>query len=221
MYAVQATKFGAFFAVFEVMDDFECAMMTFKVRVEVFWEWFEANSERFLKTIDAGNCGDLQEETAEAVKKLGLDAWVYGPPPEGEAGHSLTVTGEGVIHKQFLTEYWKSKAPQSPGWTFHSSRQSGDLGGRIDIKGLEIEFLAIWVSAEVDEESEKVNIQLWHHDFPNIDENARFTITFIVLDELLGEYGTDNWIGEINFADETLKESFPIAELKELSLIHI
>jgi len=189
--------------------------MTYKARVEEFWVWFEANAERFLKAIDDEKCGDLTEETSEAVKRLGLVAWVYGPPAEGKSGHSLTVSGEGNIHEQYLTEYWLSKAPKIEGWTFYSARQPGSLGGRIDIKELQVEFQAIWVSTEINNENENIDITIWHHNFNELEENDRFTITFIVLDAALGEYGTGNWIGEINFAEEAAKDSMPIAELKD------
>ena len=190
-------------------------MTTYKHRVAEFWSWFQANSNRFLLTIDEGNCDFLTQETTEAVHKLGLGAWVYGPPPKGAQGHSLTVSGEGVIHKQFLTEYWLSQAPKIEGWSFHASRQAGQLNGYINIKDLKIEFQAMWIRVHVDNEREKVDISVWHHHFPELDDKDRFTITFIVLDEVLGEYGTDNWVGEINFAAQAEKESMPVAELKE------
>jgi len=189
--------------------------MTFKTKVEDFWIWFEANAERILETINDGKCGDLSVETAAAVNNMGLGAWVYGPPPEGEVGHSLTVSGEGNIHLQFLTEYWLSKAPKLKGWTFYSARQAGNLGGFIDIKGLKVELKAMWVNTVVNNENEKIDITIWHHNFPDIEENDRHMITFIILDEVLGEYGTDNWIGEINYSDQAMKESMPVAELKD------
>ena len=38
-------------------------------------------------------------------------------------------------------------------------------------------------------------------------------ILFLLLDELLGEYGTENWIGTIDVGDEQLGDAVPVAEL--------
>lgn len=190
-------------------------MMTYKERVDEFWNWFGGVAERFFNTIENGNCGDLQEETTNAVNKLGLGAWVYGPGPKEKGGHSLTISGEGVIHKQFLTEYWLSKAPTLEGWTFYAARQPENFGACIEINGLKIDFKAIWVKTKIDEENENIDLEVWHHEFPNLEDSAKFRITFLVLDEVLGEYGTGNWIGEINFASTAPQDIIPITELSE------
>ena len=76
--------------------------------------------------LEAGNDGKVVAETDEMMNQLlpGF-AWVYGPGAAGygEPGRSLTLSGEGVSHRQLLAVYWASRAPRLDGWTFYASRQ--------------------------------------------------------------------------------------------------
>ncbi len=195
--------------------------LTLKQRVDAFWSWFSQNAARFYDTIENKRCADLTDEMSNAVDRwLGGMAWVFGPGADRQ-GHSFTLSGEGVIGKQFIAEYWQSRAPALPGWTFYSSRQpSEDSGGSIvlhlgdareDFKPIEF-----WVSPYVNDQEEKIDIKVWHPSIQRLPENVRMMALFLILDEILGEHGTSNWIGEIDFSEERLKEAMPIEELKEL-----
>lgn len=188
--------------------------LTFNVRVAKFWEWFAEVGPRFYAAIEAGKCGDLSGETSAKVDELlpGF-AWVYGPGGGG-GGHSLTLSGEGNEHMQLLAIQWRAQAPVIPGWTFHASRQAGSIKGQaIEIDGLRIETREIWVAATVNVESEKIDLTVWHPAWEKIKEGQRWTIVFLFLDEALGEYGTQWWIGEILMGQDRLAESFPLEEL--------
>jgi hypothetical protein len=187
---------------------------TFKERVAGFWAWFQDVAPRFYATIDAGKCADLAEETSARVDQLfpGF-AWVYGPGAGGK-GHSLTVTGEGVEHRQLLAQHWLSQAPVIPGWTFHASRQAGPIKGHvIQMEGLHIDPKEIWVTPSIDNDAKKIDLVVWHHALEHITEQKRWTLVLIFLDEVLGEYGTKWWIGKISFGKDRLADSFPLEEL--------
>ena len=194
--------------------------MTLKQRVDGFWTWFAENAARFYETIEDKRCGDLTEEMSDAIDRwLTGMAWVFGPGPDRQ-GHSFTLSGEGIVAKQFIADYWQSRAPNLTGWTFYSSRQPSEDGGSIVLEldeGKEsfkpIEF---WVSPYIDDQEEKIDIAVWHPSIQRLPERPRMMALFLILDELLGEHGTVNWIGEIKFSEERLKDSIPIEELKEL-----
>jgi hypothetical protein len=197
------------------------APLSLKERVAEFWKWFSANAERFHATIQDKKCAELQPETTEAMKKwMGDMSWVYGPG-ENMTGHSLTLTGEGFLPKQFVAEYWASRAPKLKGWTFYSSRQPSEADGwgfKIHLRDSNEDFKPIefWVFPYVNEDEEKIDIKVWHPSIHRLPENTRFMALFLILDELLCEHGTQNWIGEIKFSEEHLKKSIPISELPEL-----
>ncbi len=83
---------------------------TFKSRVQEFWRWFAEAASRYSETIAAVACATLTTEISAKVNALadGL-AWEFGPGAGG-GGHSLTLSGEGNLHRQMLTIYWLEKS---------------------------------------------------------------------------------------------------------------
>lgn len=187
---------------------------TFNERIVAFWKWFEEVAPRFYATIEDRKCASLSDETSAKVDELlpGF-AWVYGPGADGK-GHSFTLTGEGDIHRQLLALHWLAHAPSIAGWTFYASRQPDEIKGRvIEMHGLRFDPKEIWVTPTVDEEEEKIDLTLWHPAWEQLEDRQKYSITFIFLDEALGEYGTGWWIGEIALGKDRLSESFPLEEL--------
>lgn len=188
-----------------------------KRNIEEFWEWFSANSVRFKKIIDDGNCSDLVDETSEAVHKaIPHIGWCYGPG-EGEGRHALTLSPEGDREHQFLSAYWLECKPEIPDWDFHPAKRGGDIneGYSIGTAGFDFGVNEIWVSTELDQDRQKIDITVWHHHFHELEEKGALRVTFILLDELLGEYGVQNYIGAIDLNTEKLAGSIPLFELVE------
>ncbi|MCA9139225.1 MAG: hypothetical protein KDB00_20770 [Planctomycetales bacterium] len=172
---------------------------TFKERVEVFWNWFPEVSSRFFETIESGKCAELADEVSEFMANTmpGL-AWVFGPGENG--GHSFTVSGEGMVARQLLAEYWLDQEVPLKGWTFYQSRQPNrhlesiavEIGnlGRVDAETMLIE-------TTVDDQQELLDIVAWHPLFAELSEDHHAQLLFLLLDETLGEFGTQTWIGGI------------------------
>ncbi len=187
---------------------------TFKTRIRRFWDWYAQVAPRFYKTIEDGQCASLVSEVSSKVDELipGF-AWVFGPG-EGGKGHSFTLSGEGNIHRQLLTIFWLSHAPKLDGWSFYASRQPGSIQGiRMRIGERDFDPIEFWLTPSIDRESQKVDLTIWHPLLKCIEERARWTTLFLFLDEVLGEYGTHQWIGEINLNDEQLSNAIPLQEL--------
>ena len=189
---------------------------TFKTRVQRFWEWYAQVSPRFYQVIEAGKCPTLAKEVSAKVDELipGF-AWVFGPGADGQ-GHSFTLSGEGNLHRQLLAIYWLAHAPSLPGWTFYAARQPGSIRGqRMEIGGRKFDPLEFWVTPFVALDEKKVDITVWHPLFDSMEERERWTVWFLFLDEALGEYGTQQWIGQIKLNPERLADSIPLEELPE------
>lgn len=188
--------------------------LTFKERVESFWHWYESVADRFYQTIERGQCAELAPEVSAKVEELlpGF-AWVFGPGAGG-AGHSFTISGEGVLHRQLLALYCVSRAPQLGGWTFYPARQPGPIEGiRMEFEGEKFDPMEFWLTPTVDADSEKVNLAVWHPLVPKLGTQALYSPLFLFLDEVLGEFGTGQWIGEINIGNHRLTEAIPLHEL--------
>jgi hypothetical protein len=174
---------------------------TFKERVEEFWEWYQQVAERFFQTIENNQCADLVDEVSEKMGLLLYDmAWVFGPGENG--GHSLTVSGEGLVVKQMLAKYWAECAPPIPGWTFYGSRQPSlsNLLGEMQISVSEEESVDAKnfnIRIRPNKDEQLFDIIAWHENLRIVPEEHHHQILFLLLDEALGEFGTSMWIGEI------------------------
>ncbi|HYF36147.1 MAG TPA: hypothetical protein VD994_12710 [Prosthecobacter sp.] len=190
---------------------------TLKSNVTAFWAWFTANAERFYDTIENKNCSDLTDEVSAAFDRWLPDmAWVFGPG-ERRVGHSLTISGEGVQIKQLVAKYCIDRAPVLANWTFYASRQPADKGAEftIGMDGDSFKASELWVATYVDDQEEVIDIQAWHPLFEKLGEQPSMTVLFLHLDEILGEFGTGQWIGEIKLGNSRLKDAMPIWELKD------
>lgn len=189
---------------------------TFKSRVAEFWKWYASRSQFFFDTIEAGKCPELQEEVSAHVQRFIPEfAWVFGPGVDG--GHSFTISAEGDTHQQFLTSYWLSQAPQLSGWTFYSTKQPAEIHDDIAIEINDLEFVSgnLMLDTEVDLEQQRIDIRAWDPTFEKVeDENLRYQIVFIWLDEALGETGTQSLIGAIDIEPNLSENAFPVSKLK-------
>ncbi len=175
---------------------------TFKARVDEFWSWFSQRSDEIHQAVDAANHDWLVEQMSAAVSAIQPDlAWVFGPG-EGGVGHSFTVSGEGLVEKQILAEFWRQRAPELPNWTFYASRQPA-TAERLAAAGIQVgeneqvEVSGFQVRPSVDEERQVVDITAWHPSLDVVPKEHHPQILFLLLDDALGEFGTGNWIGEI------------------------
>jgi hypothetical protein len=187
---------------------------TFKDSVQRFWQWYGEVAPRFYDTIQSKNCPSLAQEVSANVDKLLPDfAWVFGPGANGQ-GHSFTLSAEGNPHRQLLSLYWQAQAPKLNGWTFYAARQPGPIRGRqIEIDGQKFDPLEFWLTPTINREKEKLDLVVWHPRFETMAERERWTVLFLFLDEVLGEYGTQQWIGEMKHESKRLADSIPLEEL--------
>lgn len=192
----------------------------YRERVAEFWEWFPTLAADIASHFENDESDQVVPVVQEQMNSLmpGL-SWVFGPGPGGSNGHSFTVTGEGQIAKQLLAEFWLSQQVEIPRWTFYGSRQpsSEEFLHNMAIgfgDNEQVDAETFLIRTEVDEEAESIDITAWHAAFDQIDEEHHGQILFIFLDEALGEFGTQTWIGNIEIEPVSEgKNTRPLAEL--------
>ena len=179
---------------------------TFREGVAEFWDWFPTVAERFGTLLDNQDGEKVVAEVSRKMEKtLPTLSWVFGG--EGK-GHSFTLTGEGQVARQLLAEYWLSQAVDVPGWEFFGSRQpsSPDSLASMAIRLSDqdqVDAETFLIRTKVDEEAEVVDIVAWHPAFESLPEEHHANILFIFLDEAMGEFGTQTWIGDIQIEPVT------------------
>ncbi|MFK7769524.1 MAG: hypothetical protein AB8B55_20090 [Mariniblastus sp.] len=192
---------------------------TFKAKVEEFWQWYTDISDDLYESFETGGFPDIHQHFAGKLEELMPKfAWVFGPGPSDIGGHSFTLSAGGEPNHQFLTEYWKSRAPELKGWTFHASRQPGNLTPEMEfeIAGMKYCFVDAFISTQVDEESERVNIQFFAQPLADAEDNLKHHVMFLMLDEVLGEYGTGQWINDLEFTQAKPDDAISILKLRDV-----
>jgi hypothetical protein len=189
---------------------------TFREQVLEFWRWFPTVAQPLARQLQAGQGLDGLgfDFAAEVRDKVGGLAWVFGPG-EDESRFSFTVTGEGQKAKQLLSQFWLSQAVEVPGWDFYCARQPSPpdqlVHLAIDVGGNSVDAETLMIATEVVDEANAVNIKAWHDAFEHVPDEARFQILYLLLDEALGEYGTQTKLGEIQFQSDSAAR--PLVEL--------
>ena len=191
---------------------------SFKARVTEFWEWFPDVAKRFEEAADSDDPHEVVSQVGDFMEMNmpGL-SWALGRGESGE--HSFTLTGEGLVPKQLLAAYWQSRAISLPGWVFYASRQPSppetlkDLAIGVSDEE-QVDAANFIIKTVIDEEGELIDITAWHTALANVDEEHHFQILFLLLDEALGEFGVQTWLGEIKV--EPITDSVNTRSLLEL-----
>lgn len=191
---------------------------TFKARVTEFWEWFPDIARRFEAAAAADDPQEVVSQVGDFMQaNLPGLSWALGRGENGE--HSFTLTGEGLVPKQLLAEYWQSRAIELPGWTFYASRQPSppetlkDLAIGVSDEE-QVDAANVLIKTSIDEEAELIDITAWHPALAHVDEEHHFQILFLLLDEALGEFGVQTWLGEIKV--EPITDSLGTRSLLDL-----
>ena len=189
--------------------------VTFSQRVDAFWEWFSSRCEVYYQAIEDQNFDPYVQEVSQKMEELLPSlAWVFGPG-EDNVGHSFTVSPEGNPYKAFLCSYLIKRAPELKGWTFYDSRQASPTfaGCKMNVAGQSVSANEIWVSPSIDEDNELIDLVCWNPAFEDLPEKDRGQITFLWLDEALGEFTVENRIGKIDINGSALNAAIPLTEL--------
>ena len=190
---------------------------TFREGVMEFWKWFPTVAKQYAELLDSQQSEEVVAAVTEKVGDLmpGM-CWVFG---REDSGHSFTLTGEGQLAKQLLAEFWLTRAVDVPGWQFFGSKQptpveqADSFAIRVG-PDADVDCSGFVVRTDVDEDAERIHIKAWHPTYADLPEEHHMQILFIFLDELLGEFGTQTWIGGIEIEPvESGEHTRPLSEL--------
>ena len=119
------------------------------------------------------------------------------------AANALVVTAEGNRDLRSTAERWLRAAPDpDAGWEFHPARQPDPsaLEHTLELNGVALPLNETRVAFEADPERALVDVEVHHPQLDRLDDSARTTFTFLVLDWLLGEDGVERWVGSVDAA---------------------
>lgn len=197
---------------------------SFRDRVHAFFVWFAEHETLISEGIEAEKnpeSDDARPFNYLAVTSLALNRLLpgftceFGPGPSGKGGYSFSVSGEGIASKQLIAEFWCSQAPVMDNWTFYPSRQPCTIDRLTDIHMHEQQFAHedMRITPALNEETQKLDIMAWHPLFEGGEEDQSMNVLYIMLDEILGEYGTDQWIGSIELGDNSMPNAISVKDV--------
>lgn len=180
-----------------------------------FWNWFQANEASLRTVVDQPEgLGKVFAKLAEVDANLTCEV---GKLSEGQFDFVVSCGGisEGIPAVQALC----AAAPAIPDWQVTAFKQPKNMDWSIRLGEMEINPLEVraWFD---DEDPNRVDVALL---FPAYDEewhDAFGNITFILLDNLIGEYGVMTRIGGVEFgAIEDAADPGSLVTLEELKAV--
>lgn len=184
--------------------------------IRAFWKWWESGRHRVLSAIEVerGFSQALVDDIASHVAAIGGDLdWELGAGTTSR--HAFFLSAKGDPEGRLLTELWRSMGPAPDDvWSYFPARQPRGEGNTIEMDGIRFAIADARVQIEVEDAREKIHVAFYHPAFDGLDENARGTIMFLLLDGELGEDGVERWLGGIELKDDA-SDTASIAELRE------
>ena len=188
----------------------------FRLRVEAFWEEFEAREAELRELMDQ----ERIEEAVELADKLLSYAFhdAFFELGKSEERYELVLTAEGQRHRLFLLNYWWEHAPEAllERWDFHVGRLRAKnmKQWKLQMFGLEIPASEIQVWPEMIDE--KMDVILYSPvlaplvsgmgDEAQRNEDKAYNAAEILLDEALGERVAINTVGGLEVLSRPLDE---------------
>lgn len=165
-------------------------------RLTAFWAWWAGAKDGIARDIPARQVARRTTEISQAVD--GIDKRLAWELSKGQTSqHMLILTPEGNAEVRPIALAWLASAPPSDAtWEYRASRQPGEPR-TLQVAGATVELSEMRAVSSWDESREVVDVRLWHPAFEPLPDPVRHQITFLFMDNLLGEDDVERWIGSI------------------------
>ena len=179
--------------------------------IALFWETWQEIRGLLESDLEASTYGEGTEALTDAVEAINDDLeWEVRDGHTARHALCLSSGDPGLRH---ITQRWVDSAPQSDAtWEFHPARTAIEPEV-FEIDGLDIDPAQASFFAEVDPDAEHLSITVSHPEFRGLDEANRFQATFRMIDDLLGEDGTEMWIGSVDATPVVPHGAAPLTDL--------
>lgn len=176
--------------------------VSFKERVGKFWDAFVKNESEVRKMMDDKVDRDTLIGFVDEILSIAFHKAFFELGVNEQGKHELILTPEGDRSRLFQLEYWLKQAPAVllDKWNFYSSKPAkakGDFSISMFDTTLAADNVTLYY--KVDEKHQKVNLQVECSQLMKLDENKKYSLFFIYLDQLIGEAYTMEYIGSIDF----------------------
>lgn len=187
-------------------------------RIDAFWAWWREVSASFAEAVDSGRAATLAGPIGERVQEV-HHALEWELSPGKQARHALVVTSGGVAeHRPLVERLVRAAPPASETWEFRPARAADptvlDHTLRLDEHDLLLRDSRI--SIAVDDDRQLLDVVVHHPRFPEMTEDGRNRVAFLLLDWLLGEDGVERWLGSVSTTLRQPEDALPAEALTEI-----
>jgi len=180
---------------------------TFRQRVTELWLKFEKEEANLRNLMESKANPQTLVKTMNSILNIAFTNPYFQMGKNEEGKYELILTPEGDRARLFQLHYCVQMVPAKlkEKWNFYSSKP-GDAKGhnRMEMYDVSLSGEDMKIYYEVDNERSKVNMQVYCPKLMELEENQRYNMFFIFLDQFIGELYTMEYIGYIDFVDTEL-----------------
>ncbi|MDH6309654.1 hypothetical protein M2451_002162 [Dysgonomonas sp. PFB1-18] len=193
---------------------------SFKNRINKFWKSFSEEEAQIREMMDNKVEGETLISFVDSILKIAFHKAYFEMGINKSGKYELILTPEGDRSKLMQLHYWLQYAPEHlwEKWNFYSAKpgMAGD-GWAMRMYDTDLSADNIIIYPEIDDDKNKVNIEVYCPKLIALDESKRYSMFFIFLDQYIGEIYTMEYIGYIDFTDtEHNKSSISITNFKSV-----
>ena len=135
--------------------------------------------------------------------------------PEQDGLREFTISADGIRASFPAVEALYAAAPNLPRWKILKFRQRREPAG-ISFSGVKVQADSVTVA--VTKVGEKANVIVYIPGAPENDRNIYASIAFLMLDQALGEYDVETFIGNVQVlpSSSSSPKTYPLKELPKV-----
>jgi hypothetical protein len=177
---------------------------SFRERVLKFWEAFTEEEKEVREMMDNKVEGETLLKFVDNILSIAFNTVYFEMGINNEGKYELILTPEGDKAKLLQLHYWLKMAPGHlwKKWNFYSSKPGvGKSNFGLTMFDISVDKDDVTIGYVLDSEREKLNIEVYAPKLMPVEENKRYSMFFILLDQFIGEINTMQYVGYIDFVE--------------------
>lgn len=188
--------------------------VTFKKRVQNFWEWFADNEEELSQIIE--NRGQMDGDSAVEFVTAGTNLLDEDVHFNLGGDYEFTFSVEGNTHLFYLYPYVVSQMPDQfkDKWHFFPFNQGTDGSFSFNMYGANVDMEQVKIAVDYNEQANVFGIRFYEEQLCSLDEAQSYNAYYIMMEIMLGEGLSYLYISNVERADTPEEGMMTLPELR-------
>lgn len=189
--------------------------MPFKKRVEDFWQWFTANEPQLSLMVEKRN----EYDSNSLVKFISQGTELLFEDVRFNMGgdYEFTFSVEGDSHLFYLYPYLISRMPAQfkDKWHFFPFNQGTDATFSLGMYGIQVDMAKVNIAVDYLEDQNSFTVSFYEKDLCSLPEAQSYNAFYIMMEIMLGEGLSYEYIGEVKRADNYTEGMITLPQLRQ------